>query len=70
MAFVKILELNKKMQKKLENKIKELENYYAIERSTFLLKEILKISKELLRLKQEEQELGVLLNKFTKVKKI
>ena len=70
MAFVKILELNKKMQKKLENKLKELENYYAIERSTFLLKEILKISKELLRLKQEEQELGVLLNKFTKVKKI
>ena len=70
MAFIKILELNKKTQNRLENKLKELENYYAIERSTFLLKEILKISKELLRLKQEEQELGVLLNKFTKVKKI
>lgn len=70
MAFIKILELNEKMQKKLEKKLNELENYYAIERSTFLLKEILKISKELLILKQEEQELNILFNNFAKVKKI
>lgn len=70
MAFVKILELNSKMQKRLEKKLNELENYYAIERSSFILKEILKISKELLRLKQEEQELGMLFSNFAKVKKI
>lgn len=70
MAFVKILELNSKMQKRLEKKLKELENYYAIERSSFILKEILKISKEILRLKREEQELGILFNNFAKVKKI
>ena len=70
MAFVKILELNSKMQKRLEKKLNELENYYAIEKSSFILKEILKISKELLRLKQEEQKLGMLFSNFAKVKKI
>lgn len=70
MAFIKILELNNKMQKRLEKKLNELENYYAIERSSFILKEILKISKEILRLKREEQELGILFNNFAKVKKI
>lgn len=70
MAFIKLLELNSKMQKRLENKLNELENYYAMIRSSFVLKQILEISKELLRLKQEEQELNILFNNFAKVKKI
>lgn len=70
MAFIKILELNIKMQRKLENRIEYLENYYAAGRSSFVLKEILEISKELLKLKIEEQEINILFNKFAKVKKI
>jgi len=69
-AFIKLLELNKIMQRQLENKLNNLENYYANVRSSFLLKEILEVSKQLIRLKKEEQEINILFNNFAKVKKI
>jgi len=58
------------MQRQLENKLNNLENYYANVRSSFLLKEILEVSKQLIRLKKEEQEINILFNNFAKVKKI
>ena len=41
MAFVKILQFNIKLQKKLTTRLEQLEDYYAIERSSFILREIL-----------------------------
>ena len=70
MAFVKILQFNIKLQKKLTTRLEQLEDYYAIERSSFILREILKVSKELLKLRTEEQQLSSLINNFSKVKKI
>ena len=53
-------------QEHLLNGFEELED----NKKELLLKQILNISKEILRLKQEEQELNILFNNFAKVKKI